>query len=144
MIGLPFDGLKTVSVREALERHRSDPTCASCHAFLDVLGMGFEEFDGVGRRRDDEVLDTLGELPEGPTFEGADELSRVLDQERFVGCLAQKLFSYSLGRPPVRDERAMLAQLAADATREGHTLPDLVRAIVLSRAFRAPLREEDR
>lgn len=81
----PIELGEVASVREALERHRSDPTCATCHAFLDVLGMGFEEFDGVGRQRTTEpMLDTLGELPDGATFEGAAQLARIVDEERFV------------------------------------------------------------
>lgn len=138
---VPTDDL---TVREALEQHRSDPTCASCHAFLDVLGMGVEEFDGVGRRRADAALDTLGELPDGATFEGAEELARVLDEERFVDCVAQKLFTYSVGRSLAAGERDELSALAAEATRERYTLPDLIRAIVLTPAFRAPLRGADR
>ncbi len=130
-----------VTVREALERHRSDPTCASCHTFLDVLGMGFERFDGVGRRRADEVLDTLGELPDGTTFEDADELARVIDEERFVACVAQKLFTYSMGRPLAGDlEREELTRIARDVTREGRSLPELIGAIARMTAFRAPQR----
>ncbi len=129
-----------VSVRDALEQHRSDPTCSTCHAFLDVLGMGFEEFDGVARRRTEAMLDTLGELPDGATFEGADELARLVDTERFVGCVTQKLFTYSVGRSLATEERAELALLAEEATREGYTLPEIIRAVVLTTAFRAPLR----
>jgi hypothetical protein len=131
------------SVREALAQHRSDPTCAGCHAFLDVLGMGFEEFDGVGRRRTEAMLDTLGELPGGATFEGAEELSRLVDTER-VGCVTQKLFSYSVGRSVSPDERAEISRLAVEATREDYTLPEVIRAVVLSPAFRAPIRGSER
>ena len=126
------------SVRDALEQHRSDPTCASCHAFLDVLGMGFEEFDGVGRQRHEDALDTLGELPDGATFEGAQELVGLVDTERFVGCFTEKLFTYALGRSVRGHERDELLQIAAEATREEYTLPEVIRAIVLSPAFRAP------
>lgn len=129
------------SVRDALEQHRSDPTCASCHAFLDVLGMGFEEFDGVGRRRaDDTPLDTMGELPDGATFEGAAELAGIVDTELFVGCVTEKLFTYAVGRSAQPHERDELSQIATEAAREAYTLPEVIRAIVLSPAFRAPHR----
>jgi hypothetical protein len=127
-----------VSVRAALEQHRSDPVCATCHSLLDVLGMGFEEFDAIGRRVTTPELDTLGELPDGSTFEGAAEFSRVVDTERFVGCVTDRLFAYSVGRPSERrDDRALL-EIAEIAVREGYTLPDVIRAIVLTPAFRSP------
>ncbi len=140
----PIELGEEVSVRDALEQHRSDPTCAGCHAYLDVLGMGFEEFDGVGRRRTEAMLDTLGELPGGATFEGAEELAQLVDTERFVGCVTQKLFTYSVGRSADVGERAALSALAEEATRERYTLTEVIRAVVLTPAFRSPLRGHER
>lgn len=127
-----------VSVREALERHRKDPSCASCHSLLDVVGMGFEVFDGVGRIRHERDLDTLGELPDGTTFEGADELAEVLDRESVVSCVTQKLLSYSLGRALVDVDRTQIDLIAQRAVAEELNLPELITAIVLTPSFRSP------
>ncbi|WAS90221.1 DUF1592 domain-containing protein [Nannocystis punicea] len=127
------------SVREALEKHRSDPTCAGCHALLDVLGIGLEEYDGVAQPVIDPNLDNLGELPDGRTFEGAAELAELYaDSEVFVGCLTRKLFTYAAGRPLALYDADYLDEIAAAATAERHTLGELIDAIVHTPAFRSP------
>ncbi|MFZ6177144.1 DUF1592 domain-containing protein [Nannocystis pusilla] len=127
------------SVREALEKHRSDPTCAGCHALLDVLGIGLEEYDGVAQPVFDPNLDNLGELPDGRTFEGAAELAALYDgSEVFVGCLTRKLFTYAAGRPGALYDADFLEEIAVTATAEDYTLGELIDAIVHTPAFRSP------
>jgi hypothetical protein len=48
---------QTLTLRAAMEIHRSNPVCASCHARMDPIGFGLENFDGIGRWRDAERLD---------------------------------------------------------------------------------------
>lgn len=134
----PLAPTDDATVREQLERHRDDPSCASCHALLDVLGMGLERYDGVARLRLDDDLDTLGELPDGTTFEGAEELAEALDEETFAACVTQKLMSYALGRPVTTFDRPTIETVAARAAAEGLSLPEVVLAIVLSPSFRSP------
>lgn len=132
-----FGGADTV--REELEKHRSDPSCAGCHALLDVLGIGFEEYNGVAQPVFDPNLDNLGELPDGRTFEGAAELSDLYaDSEVFVACLTRKLFTYGVGRSPAYFDSPYLKQIAATATVEQHDLPALIDAIVHTPGFRSP------
>ncbi len=126
------------SVREALERHRDDPQCASCHALLDVLGMGFEEFDGIARKREEPNLDTAGELPGGLLFEGADELAAAVDPARFASCTTQKLLMYSLGRTIEAEDQPTIDAIARKAVTEGTSLREIIVSIVLSPSFRAP------
>ena len=119
-----------LSVRDMLEQHRSDPVCSGCHAYLDIVGMGFEVFDASGREREDAV-DTLGELPTGQTFEGAAEFAAHIDQQAFVSCLYRKLFVYGVGRAPRPDEEPSLGRgLEPDAT-----LADLVAHLVTRPQF---------
>jgi hypothetical protein len=127
-----------LTVREALELHRSDKQCASCHALLDVVGMGFEQFDGIARKRKERGLDTLGELPGGQTFEGADALAAAIDHRRFAACTTQKLMSYSLGRPIESVDRPQIDAIAAGVVSDGSSLRDVIVEIVLSPSFRAP------
>src|SRR5262249_26989412 len=68
---------KTASLREQLEKHRANPTCASCHARMDPLGFALEHFDAIGRWRakdGDFPIDTSGTLPDGRSFKGYEEL----------------------------------------------------------------------
>lgn len=127
------------SVREQLERHRSDPTCAACHSLLDVLGMGLQEFDGTGGPRKIRRLDTMGELPDGRTFEGAGELAELYaEDETFTACLTQKLYSYSLGRPIRPADLPDLETIGLQVASEAADLHALIDAIVHSPAFRSP------
>jgi hypothetical protein len=127
------------SVREALEMHRSDPACAGCHALLDVLGIGFEEYNGVAQPVLDPQLDNLGELPDGSTFNGAHELSQLFaDSDVFVECFTRTLFTYAAGRPWGPHDALPLRQLALTARAEAYTLPQLIDALVHTPSFRGP------
>jgi hypothetical protein len=67
--------------REQLEAHRSNPTCAACHRRMDPLGFGLENFDAVGkwRTRDGSFpVDASGALPDGRSFSGPAELTKIL------------------------------------------------------------------
>ena len=45
------DDGEVLSMREATERHRANPVCASCHRLMDPPGFALEQFDAVGRFR---------------------------------------------------------------------------------------------
>ncbi len=139
----PLDPQEGLSVREQLEQHRSDPACSGCHSLLDVLGMGFEEFDGVARLRTEEGVDTLGELPGGVTFEGAREMAELVDHEVFASCVTSKLLAYALGRRVGQEDLPDLEAIAARAVTEQLTLPQLMLEIVGTPAFRSPGRMEE-
>jgi mono/diheme cytochrome c family protein len=97
-------GALPTSVRERLEAHRSNPTCASCHARMDPLGFALENFDAIGRWRDTDesgkAVDASGVLPDGTRFSGPSEFRRALlsRQGEFVATVTEKLLTYALGR----------------------------------------------
>ena len=91
------------TVRQRMERHRSDPNCAVCHKEMDALGFGLENFDPVGawRAKDGAFpIDASAELPDGRAFNGPRGLKAVLraGKEPFARCLTGKLLTYALGR----------------------------------------------
>ena len=66
---------KAFTMRERMELHRANPTCAVCHKVMDPLGFALENFDGLGRWREFSGSDTLpidssGVLPDGTSFNG--------------------------------------------------------------------------
>ncbi len=136
-IGELMEAESGLSLRERLELHRSDRTCAACHANLDVVGMGFEVYDGVGRPIDDPALDSMGELPGGVQFRGAAEMAGAIDPATVVTCVSKKLFSYALGRPVDQFDLDGVPEFEETAV-VTLTLPDLVAAIALSPAFSQP------
>ena len=92
-----------MTFRQQLEKHRSDPNCASCHQRMDPLGFGLENFDAIGRWRTeagDHPVDASGEMPSGDRFTGPIELKQVLlnRKEEFARNLTEKMLAYALGR----------------------------------------------
>ena len=134
-------GGQPASVRERLERHRTNAVCASCHAAMDPLGFALENFDAIGKWRDggegEQAIDASGTMPDGTSFRGPAELRRVLAARRedLVRTITMKLLTYALGRglepydmPAVR---AIMRQAAADEYRWSA----LVRGVVGSVPF---------
>jgi len=135
----PLEPGEDQTVREQLEQHRSDPTCASCHQLLDVLGIGFEEYDATGHEKVGVVVDNLGELPDGRTFEGGAELASLYqDSDVFVRCLSRKLFTYAVGRPALPFDANDLNGAADEVYANDGDLRALIDAIVHTPGFRSP------
>ncbi len=94
----------TGTLRQRLEQHRADPSCAACHKLMDPIGFALENFDAVGRYRtedDGAAIDTSGELPTGEHFAGLPELRELLlhlKRDDFLQCLAEKTLVYAVGR----------------------------------------------
>jgi hypothetical protein len=91
------------TLRQRMEQHRSNPSCAVCHNRLDPPGFGLENYDAVGAWRDKDgslPIDASGKLPGGESFRGPAELKAMLKTHKreFTRCLAQKLLTYALGR----------------------------------------------
>jgi hypothetical protein len=93
-----------LTMREAMEIHRSAPLCASCHARFDPIGLCLENFNAMGMWRDQErnqPIGTGGALITGESFSDVRELKHILvtqHREDFYRCLTQKLLTYALGR----------------------------------------------
>ncbi len=63
----------TGTLRQRMEQHRANPSCAVCHKVMDQLGFALENYDAVGKWRDVEetsTIDAAGELPDGTAFRG--------------------------------------------------------------------------
>src|SRR5262249_7313145 len=83
-------------VRDGLEQHRKNPTCAACHARMDPLGFALDNFDGIGKWRTADgstPIDPSGALPDGTKFRGAEELRALLlaRSDEFVSTFTEKL-----------------------------------------------------
>jgi hypothetical protein len=132
---------KAASLREQLEKHRANPTCASCHARMDPLGFAFEHFDAIGRWREKDssfAIATSGTLPDGRSFKNHAGLRALLksDASAFTECLTAKMLTYALGRGLERQDRETVKAIAKRVGREGHRFSSLVLGIVQSAPFR--------
>lgn len=140
------------TVRERMEDHRSNPACATCHAIMDPLGFGLENYDAIGvfRDRDGETtIDASGKLPDGSTFNGPKELSRILlaKKDLFTRNLAEKMLTYALGRGLDYQDQCVVRQIADAVAKDDYRLSTLVWEVVKSDPFRkrrGVVREEKR
>ena len=128
-------------MRAQLELHRKNPECASCHDRMDPIGFGLENFDAIGRWRDEEhgnTVDAKGVLTNGAAFVGPAELKTVL-LERKDGVaqnLTKKMLGYALGRNLTRQDNCVITDSMA-ALKENEYRPYvLIEEIILSYPFR--------
>jgi hypothetical protein len=129
-----------MTFREQLAKHRSRSECASCHARLDPLGFGLENFDAIGKWRDRDgsgVIDAAGTLPDGRAFNGPGELAAAIAERpsEFARCLTEKLLTYALGRSLGRGDREAVARIVRHAARNEYRFSSLVIALVRGDPF---------
>jgi hypothetical protein len=127
------------TMRQRLEVHRTNPTCATCHAQMDPLGLAFEHFDALGRYRDTDgglTIDPSGDV-NGAPFAGARELGEILASDPDVGaCFARSYYRYATGHVESPGERPAVDELEQRFAELGFKLRDLALALVLSDGFR--------
>ena len=132
-----FGGL---SLREKLEAHKRNPTCANCHARIDPLGFPLEHFDSTGRWRekypDGKDIYDAGTTFDHANIEGSNGLLNYLKSKDDLvrRTLATKLLGYALGRTVVPSDLSLVDKMVA----EGGDAPfsELVLDVVNSKQFR--------
>jgi len=131
-----------LTMRQILNRHRADPSCFTCHNLMDPIGFGLENFDWMGRWRDQETngqsIDAAGSLPSGETFNGPVELRRILLERKtdFVRHLTSKLLGFALGRALQDGDQCTVQRLVDTLEKDNYHARTLIREIVLSVPFR--------
>ena len=125
------------SVRERMERHRTDPVCASCHVRMDPLGFALEGFDAVGGLRELPVEQTSGTLPSGRELTGPASVREMLlaNREDFVGTVTEKLLTYALGRGVEYYDHPSIRRIVHGAEPDGYRWSSLILGIVDSTPF---------
>ncbi len=132
---------RLLTMREAMELHRSNAICRSCHARMDPIGFALENFDGVGKWRDREggsVIDASGKLPGGIQFEKAAGLKKILVsdyRDQFEDTVTEKLLTYALGRGLEYYDKPAVRSIMRQAEREDFRISALIGAIVKSTPF---------
>lgn len=143
---------KRLTVRQRLQAHRAEPQCARCHDKIDPLGFALENFAASGEWRDGEqklygisppdrrapAIDARAKLPDGTEFTGVEGLQRELlkRQDAFLRCLADKLYTYALGRELGYADKPVLDDAVRHLKGNKLTLRSLIHHIVSSELFR--------
>ncbi|MFT5155332.1 MAG: hypothetical protein ACI841_005343, partial [Planctomycetota bacterium] len=131
------DGL---TLRQRLERHRSDAACAGCHARIDPLGFALENYDGIGRWRDEDhigPIDARAKLPDGREVDGVVGLKDALLEEpaKIARGVSKALLVYALGRPVEPADEPVLVALVNELRETGWRARTLVHGITKSYPF---------
>ena len=141
---LPSDegNLGDLTLREVLERHRQDKSCAGCHERFDALGLVFEGYGPIGERRKFDLggrpVDTHAAFPgggEGSGLEGLRKYLRDHRQQEFLDNLCRKTLAYGLGRNLMLSDESTVSDLNARLRTGGYRFSRLVESIVTSPQF---------
>ena len=130
----------SLSVRERLIEHRSNPACSGCHSLMDPVGFALENYDAVGRWRNSEgeqPIDAAGSFSGGARFEGVSGLEKALldRSDMFVGTLVEKLLTYALGRVAEDYDAPAVRRIVRDAGSKGFRFSSLILGIAKSKPF---------
>jgi hypothetical protein len=126
--------------------HRQMAPCSTCHATLDPIGLGLENFDGIGAYRTaygapgSPPIDASGMLPTGEMFSSLSQLAAILSSgthlQQLTDCASSKLMTYALSRELAPTDQLYLDQIRASWTSQGWGLKALMKDIVLNDTFR--------
>jgi hypothetical protein len=141
---LPEATGEKLSMRARMERHRRDPVCASCHALFDPIGLALENFDGIGRWRDEdggEKIEGYGSPIHvlrkfGPIY-GPEDLRAALlaEPERFARTATEKLMIYALGRALTAADMPAARAIVRAAAEDDYRFSALVLGVIRSEPF---------
>jgi hypothetical protein len=139
---------KPTSLRERMEQHRKSAVCASCHSTMDPLGFALENFNAVGKWREDDdgapintAFTLRGASVDGPkTFREA--LLRQGDE--FARTVTEKLLTYALGRGLNYRDAATVRHLMRDGgSGDKYRWSSLILGIVASAPFQQRIVRDD-
>jgi len=111
-----------------------------CHKNMDPAGLSMENYDAIGRWRDDDggaAIDAAGSLPGGEDFEGVAGLRRALvDRPQvFVGTMTEKLLVYALGRGMEYTDAPAIRAIVSAAADDDYHFSALILGVVRSTPF---------
>ena len=152
------------SMRAQMEEHRRSAACAACHRLMDPIGLALENFDALGRWRDNEPwmltledqkwrpnlangpIDASGMLPDGTPFVGPAGLKAALvsHADDFVTAFTEKLLIYALGRGVEYYDRPAIRRIVRDSRLDGNRFSAVVMAIARSAPFQMRMSEPGR
>lgn len=144
--------LKNLTIAQALELHRDNPSCMDCHRKIDPWGIAFDEYDAVGNwqrtgrgaalrdRRTQQPIQSDTELPDGTKVSGLNELRTVLIRSQadlFRRALVRKLLAYALGRSLSLGDSDNVEALTQSLKAREDRLSALIELIVASDSFQS-------
>ncbi|MFO0939932.1 MAG: DUF1592 domain-containing protein [Pirellulales bacterium] len=138
----------TLLLRERLQQHRANPTCASCHNLMDPIGFALENYDAIGRWRDTEnghPIDSKSSLWNGSEVDSVQDIEDVLlaHPELFVQTLTEKLMTHGLGRGIEPMDGPTVRAIVRDCKSSDYRFSDVILGIVKSAAFQKRISQQE-
>jgi len=134
---------RALTMREMMAKHRANPTCASCHAVMDPLGLALENFDATGRWRDRDryagvAIDSSGKLPDGTPVNSPDDVRNALLRRpgQFAQTFTEGLLTYATGRKLEAWDMPAVRRIVRGSASGDYRFSAIVQAIVRSDEFR--------
>ena len=152
-----------VTIRQQLDKHRADESCASCHRNIDPPGFALESFDVMGAWRDRyransishapvhgfgkngwpfafhyaQPVDPSGQLNNGSAFSDVRAFKQILlkDEAQIARNIARQLAVYATGAPVRFGDRATIEQIIASTKDQNHGIRSIVDALIQSDLF---------
>lgn len=129
------------TMRESMEIHRNNPDCRGCHARMDPIGLGLENYNALGQfrlKQDGKSLDASGQLLTGEKFSDIAALKSVLAEHRredIYRCLSEKLLTFALGRGAEYHDATTIDTLVERLGKNEGKLTELILGIIESAPF---------
>jgi mono/diheme cytochrome c family protein len=134
---------KALTMREMMTKHRSNPTCASCHAVMDPLGFALENFDATGKWRERDryagvAIDSSGKLPDGTPVNSPDDVRNALLRrpDQFVQTFTEGLLTYATARKLEPLDMPTVRRIVRGAATGDYRFSAIVQSVVRSDQFR--------
>ena len=127
-------------VRERMAAHRRNITCKGCHAQIDPIGLGMENFDTNGHWRtvyeDQRPVEPWGEF-DGGRFQDSRELINVIkNNSRFSDCIKKKVVTFATGQDPYKSNYCTLNQIDNEQPKKPMSLQQVILKTVTTDSFR--------
>ena len=136
------------TIRQKIEAHRSNASCAACHAKIDHYGIAWDNYDAIGQWRtrekvakgtgEDPPIDASGLMPDGRPFKDSVQFKQLLLQDRgaIARAFIEHLSTYALRRVLTVDDQDDLKSIEAEAKKNDYRVKDIIRAVALSDLLR--------
>jgi hypothetical protein len=139
------EGDSPTSMRAILEAHRESPNCAGCHSLIDPIGLALENFDGIGKWRNEDngaAIDVKTTLFNGADIDGPEALREALldRSDVIVNTITRKLMTFALGRGLDHADAPAVRRIVRDAAAEDYRFSSIVLGVVRSVPFRMRVR----
>ncbi len=134
------EGEAPTTLKARLEAHRINPTCSTCHMMFEPLGLAMENFDAVGKWREEDVgipIDPRGTITNGTQIEGLHSLRDLTVQngDLFARVVTEKLLTYAIGRGLEYQDMPLLRAITREASEDDYRFSALVMGVIQSPAF---------